>query len=384
MKNIAIFTTSRADFGIFTSLIRKIHQNKELNYCLFAGGSHLAPEYGMTIKEIKEYDFKLTGSFDYLLNGDSSESISYSMGIAISKLTNIFTQYQFDSVCILGDRIELLPIVMASIIFKKPIIHIHGGEKSEGVIDEQVRHMITKAAHIHFTACQAYSDNIRKMGESNWRIFNTGALAVDNIKNIKKKSKEDLFIELGLDVSKPTILFTYHPVTLEFNIPSIKQMKNVFSALESLKDFQIVITAPNMEVDRAEIISLVKEKVLEDSNYHYVESLGMNRYYNLLSYCQFVIGNSSSGIIEVPFFKIPTVNVGDRQKGRIRHISVIDTDYSVSAIQKGINKALSSSFNQEIQKMNYQFGDGFASEKMIAAIESIQVNEKLLRKELDF
>jgi UDP-hydrolysing UDP-N-acetyl-D-glucosamine 2-epimerase len=383
MRKIAVFTTTRADFGIFSALIREIEKSRDLDYLLFAGGSHVTPGSGKTIREIEDFNFKVTATFDYLLNEDSSASLSRAMGIAIFELADIFQNYEFDFTCVLGDRIELLQVVIASILYKKPIIHIHGGEKSEGVIDEQVRHMITRAAHIHFAACKTYASNIRKMGEPGWRIHNTGALAVDNINYYEKIQKQGLFQDLGLTMNKPTVLLTYHPVTLEFNISPVEQIKNIFSALENY-DFQVVITSPNVELEREQIVSIIKEKAAGKENYHYFHSLGVIRYYSLVRNCLLVIGNSSSGIIEIPFFKIPTVNVGDRQKGRIRHASIIDTDYSVQSIVDGIEKALSPDFTGSLKDMEYRFGDGTAAKKMVEVIENVTVDERFIRKELDF
>lgn len=380
-KTIGFFSTSRAEFGLFGPLIKQIEGEVNLSYKLFIGGAHLKENFGSTIKEAEK--FKITDTFDFLSNKDDEKSLVNSMGKEFHLLSEIFSKYDFDFVCVLGDRFELIPIVHAAIIYKKPIIHIHGGEVTEGAIDEQIRHMITKASHSHFTACAEYSENIRKMGEEDWRIFNTGALGVDNILNNKKISEDALFNELDLDKKKKTILLTYHPVTLEYKIEPIKQLENLFDALSKF-DFQIVITSPNIEVDREKINSFIKKKVSKNRDYCYVESLGVVKYHSLISFCEFVIGNSSSGIIEVPFFKLPTVNIGDRQKGRLRHPSIIDTDYTVKSIENGIEKALSENFRQKIKGMKYKFGNGHAAENMAKAIKSIEINEKLMRKKLDF
>ncbi|MFQ5771926.1 MAG: UDP-N-acetylglucosamine 2-epimerase, partial [bacterium] len=343
MKTIAIFTTTRAEFGILSAFLREIASSDDVSYLLFVGGTHLVQEHGSTIDEIQKQSLKIAGTFDFLLNADTSFSLAKATGIATYELAHIFENFEFDYVCVLGDRFELLAIVANAILFKKPIIHIHGGEKTEGSIDEQIRHMLTKAAHIHFVASDEYARNIRQMGEPPWRIYNTGSLAVDNIKHNKKIDKAELFQELNLDVHKPTVLMTYHPVTLEFNISPIDQIKNAFSALKSY-NFQLVITAPNIEVDRTQIIAYLQQETSQNRSYHYIESLGVVQYHSLIPYCKFVIGNSSSGILEIPYFKIPTVNIGDRQQGRIRHKSIIDTDYSVESISSGIAKALSSDF----------------------------------------
>ena len=382
MLKIAVFTTSRAEFGILSSLLREIKKEDEIDYYLFVGGSHLVVELGKTINEIKD-EFEITDTFDFFFNEDSPYSLSKSLGIEQIELANIFRKYDFDAICVLGDRFELLPIVNTAIIFKKPIIHIHGGETTQGAIDEQVRHMITKAAHVHFVSCDEYKENIRKMGEPESRVFNVGALSVDNIVNNKVIIKSKLFNELKLDKSKNNILLTYHPVTLEYKFEPLIQIKNVLRALDKF-NFQVVITAPNIEIDRNIIMGYIENIVNSKRDYHFVESLGINRYLSLIPHCEFVIGNSSSGINEVPFFRIPTVNIGDRQKGRIRHKSVIDVDYSINSIVKGIKIALEPNFRKRLKKMKYKFGDGHAAERILKILKDIKINEQFMRKESDF
>jgi len=382
MKKIAFFTTTRAEFGIFLPLLKKIEDDPYLEFLLFVGGAHLADEHGRTINEIQEHGFKPAATFDYLLNEDKKSALAKSAGIAVMELSHIFETNDFDSVCVLGDRHELLSIIINSIIFKKPIIHIHGGEVTEGAIDDQIRHMITKSAHIHFAACDEYKKNICLLGESEWRVFNTGALAVDNIIRNPRISKEKLFSDLKLH-DKKTVLCTYHPVTLEYKIETAQQIKNLISALEKT-GLQVVFTAPNVEVDREMICGMFQKEAKENKHFYYFESLGVLRYHSLIAHCEFVIGNSSSGILEVPFFQIPTVNIGDRQKGRLRHDSVIDTDYTVESIHAGMKKALSMEFKKKLVGMEYKFGNGSAAEKMIDIIKKVDVNETLMRKKLDF
>jgi len=379
MRKIGIFTTTRAEFGIFSALIREIDKHAELDYLLFVGGSHIAEEHGKTIQEISNLNFRITATFDFLLNDDKPVGLGKSCGIATYELANIFGNYCFDFCCILGDRFELISVVTNSILFKIPIIHLHGGEKSEGAIDEQIRHMITKAAHLHFTSCAEHSQNIRQIGESSWRIFNTGALGIDNIVNNNKIPQDELFRMMTLDPLKPTALMTYHPVTLEFTISPFEQIRDIFVALKKY-DIQLVITAPNIDLDREQIISYIKQKISNNKNFHYFDSLGVIKYHSLIPHCHFVIGNSSSGIVEVPYFKIPTVNIGDRQKGRIRHRSVIDTGYTAKSITDGIEKALSLDFKRSLQNMALKFGDGNAAKKMIEIMKETKINQEFMRK----
>ena len=383
MKKVAIFTTTRAEFGILSPLLSALEENSGIIPLLFVGGSHLSKEHGNTIQEIKDCGYNINGTFDYLLNQYDSFSLAKGLSVATKELACIFEKHDFDFVCFVGDRYELLSIVSNAIIFKNPIIHIHGGEKTEGAIDEQIRHMISKAAHLHFVACEEYAENIRKMGEQEWRIYNTGALGIDNIVKGERLSKSTLFEELGLDENKALAIMTYHPVSLEFKISPQKQIQNVFLALEDF-DLQIVITSPNVEVDRDKLVHFIQEKAYQNPSYVCVNSLGVKKYHSLIPHSEFVIGNSSSGIVEVPYFKVPTVNIGDRQKGRIRHESVIDTDYSVPSIKKGIQKALSRDFRDSLKEMSFKFGDGHAAERMVEIIKNIKVDQNFMRKELDF
>lgn len=383
MKRIAIFTTTRADFGIFTSFINHISKSEKLDYCLFVGGTHLAFEHGSTFKEIKNYSYRIEETFDYLLNEDSKYSLARSSGIAMLELAGIFKRSDFDYVCVLGDRFELIPIILNAILFNKPIIHISGGEITEGVIDEQIRHMVTKAAHIHFVSCEEYGLNVKRMGESAWRVFNVGELSIDNLVNNKRLSKKKIFKDLKIDELRETILMTYHPVTLEFNLSPLQQIKSIFQALDKF-NYQVVITAPNIEAEREIIVDYIKDQVAKKSSYIYIESLGMKRFHSLMPHCKFVLGNSSSGIAEAPFFKIPTVNVGDRQKGRIKHESIIDTGYEEVSIIHGIEKVDDVDFRKKVQEMKFLFGNGTAAEQMVEIIENLQPGQNILTKKLDF
>ena len=379
---VAIFTTSRAEFGIFYPLLRQLIMDEDTEPVLFVGGAHLALEYGKTIEEINDLDIYVSDTFDYLLNGDDSYSMAKSFAIANYELARIFENHKFDFTCILGDRFELLAVVSNSIVFKVPIIHIAGGDETEGSIDNQIRHMITKAAHLHFVSCEEYAENLRKMCETAQRIFNTGSLNIDNVVKYDRVSREELFEKLNLDVQKKTILMTYHPVTLEYSVSHIQQIKNVFEALESF-DFQIMVTAPNVDVDRDQIIAVINANKIKNQNMYYIESLGFKQYHNLIPYCEFVIGNSSSGISEVPYFKIPSINVGDRQKGRILHESVIEADYSVVGIQAAIRRAILPDFRKGLTAMHFKFGDGHAAERMVKIIKDTKIDQDFMRKRLD-
>jgi GDP/UDP-N,N'-diacetylbacillosamine 2-epimerase (hydrolysing) len=383
MFKIGIFTTTRAEFGILSPVIELLNKSDYFDVKLFVGGAHLAEEYGKTISEIYSVGIEPTDTFDYLLNENTSSSLSKSLGIATIELSHIFSKHDFDYVCVLGDRYELLSIISNAILFNKPIIHIGGGEATEGLIDEQIRHMITKASHIHFTTTDEYRQKIINMGESRWRVHTSGAPTIDAIKLMKKKSKNEIFTELGLDANQPTALLTYHPVTLEFDVPVKDQIKNIFTALEKF-DLQLLTTSPNIEVDRDEIITIIKNETLLNENYFFIESLGFKKYHNFLPHCILMIGNSSSGILEAPYYKIPTINIGRRQDGRMRHTSVIDTDYTSKSIANGIKEALSPSMKKKTETMQYKFGDGSAGQIIHDVLLKELKNKSLMHKQLIF
>ena len=383
LKTIAFFTTTRAEFCILGPLIKEVDLSKELDYSLFVGGTHLKEDFGQTIQEIG-HNFNVDATFDFISASSEEYSLACSLAREMMELAQIFNDHAFDFVCVLGDRFELLPIVQNAILFRKPIIHLHGGELTYGVLDEQVRHMITKAAHLHFVSCDTYWWNVRNMGEQEWRIFNTGALSVDNMTNGSRLiAKEALFKQLNLDMSKPIIILSYHPVTLERSVSPREQLNNIFSVLSEF-DYQVMVTAPGYEKGCEFLADMIKEEASKNQNFHYSESLGSVHFQNLLKYSLFILGNSSSGIVEAPFFKTPTVNIGARQEGRLKHQSVVDTDYSVDSIREGIKKVTSKPFLAELSSISFQFGEGHTAKKMVSIMQRLEINDRFLIKKLDF
>ncbi len=381
-KTIAFFTSCRGDIGILSPLIKKIYETKELKALLFVGGTHLSKKYGFTINEIKKEGLIITNTYDYLAASDRSYNLSVSTNKSGVQTAKFFRDYNFDYVCILGDRYERIPIILNAIIFKTPIIHLHGGEITQGLIDEQVRHLISKAAHLHFVVCEQYKKNLLSLGEDTKRIFNTGSLAIDNIKKTQKIDWKNILEKYDLDPHKPFVILTYHPVTLEFKIPEENQLENIFVSLKKF-NIQVLITSPGIEVGSNNLISKIKSKMKKylDSKSAYVESLGHVALYNLIPKSSFIIGNSSFGIIEAPYFKIPTINIGDRQKGRLLHKSIISADYNKKSICKSIEKALDTKFKNDIKNMKYLFSNGNASDKIISIIKKTKVDQNFLQKQ---
>lgn len=371
IHKLAFFTSTRSDMTIFEPLLREIKKNKNFDFLLFVHGTHLEKNYGNTIEDIKKLNFKITSKFNSVYNLDNQFGIVKSLEMTQNGINKIFNAFEFDSVVILGDRIERLPIVSAAIAYRKFIFHIHGGEITTGALDEQVRHMITKSAHLHFTICEKYKANVLNMAEEYFRVHNVGALGIENIlKNKEKKNNNN----------KHKVIFTYHPETLknEFN-----WKKNFLKIANELNKFnlKIIITSPGHEINTKNHIKYINSFIKNKKNFLFEKSLGANKYFKTLEECLFVIGNSSSGIIEVPYFKIPTINIGLRQNGRFLHKSIIQSDTNSANIKKAIKKAMSKKFNDKIKKMRLHFGNGGASKKILDIIKKyIKNKDKLLDK----
>lgn len=371
MVKIAFFTTTRAEFGILSSFIKKVQNDPLFEVSIFVGGTHLKKEYGYTIEEIKSLNFNVTDVFDYIESlDDTNYSLAKASGNCILQVTELFEKYSFDYVCILGDRYELISIILPSILYKVPIIHFGGGESTEGVIDDKIRNMITQASLIHFTSAKEYTKKIIQSGVANDKVFTVGSPIIELIKDSKPIPKEELFNQLKLRVDKKVVLLTYHPVTIEQDVTPLLQIQNIFEAL-SKYDFQIVVTSPNMESDRAIIMNFINKVINDSQNIYYFDSLGVKKYHSLIPYCEFVIGNSSSGLFEVPFFKIPTINIGNRQKGRYLHDSVLQSSYDVESIVNCIERIKDPEFIRSIHLMKYKYGDGHSSTKALRDLKKI-------------
>lgn len=384
--NIFIFTSTRADYGLQRWIIKEMQNSTKFNIYVIVGGTHLSEEYGNTIKEILKDDIKNIIKIPFLNTSLDASSLTSSIGSGLIQISQIFNIYKPDFIVSLGDRHELFIIAIAALLYQVPIIHLHGGENTTSVIDEQVRHAITKMAHIHMPSTSLYAENISKMGEEDWRIHIVGAPGLENIKKLELYKKGEILKLTSIDVNKNTIICTYHPVTLEGENSVKWQIKNLLEALSKF-DFQIVFTRPNAEVGSDEIINMIKEFVDNNPKAYFFDSLGSKLYLSFLKYAKAVVGNSSSGIIEAPSFLIPTVNIGNRQEGRLQPESIIQTGYSVNEIYKGIEKALyDAEFLTKIKNLKNPYGDGQTSKYVIKAMKEILKihKEKLLKKRLAF
>tara|TARA_B100000787_G_scaffold167341_1_gene153921 strand:+ start:642 stop:1769 length:1128 start_codon:yes stop_codon:yes gene_type:complete len=368
---IYLFTTSRAEFALVNYLLHELRKNKIFITKLIVGGTHNLSNYGKTINEIKDQGHKIHKILKSFKSNDDPNSIVNYIKNDIGEINNIFSKEKIDYVVIFGDRYETLSIVINSIMHQKKIIHLGGGEITEGVIDDQVRNIITKAAYYHFPSSEFYKKRIINMGEDPVNVHNVGTLNVDVMKNIKDISKKSKILEiLNLNYNDKFCLMTFHPANLESKFNSIQYLKNIFRVLDKY-DLKIIITYPNLEIGSNKIIKFIKKKINKNSNYRFVKSLGYKRYNQLIKKSEFLIGNSSSGIYEAPYYRIPTINLGDRQKGRLMHLSIINCNNSYEKIKKSVDMALSKKFKKKISKMKYLFGNGSSSKKIVKIISRL-------------
>jgi UDP-hydrolysing UDP-N-acetyl-D-glucosamine 2-epimerase len=345
MRKICVITGSRAEYGLLSGLMAAIKSDNELHLQIIATNMHLSPEFGLTYKEIEQDGFVIDKKVEMLLSSDTSNGTTKSVGLATIGFADAYEDLKPDLIVVLGDRYEILAAVTAALFYKIPVAHLHGGEITEGAYDDSIRHAITKMSHIHFTSTEAYRQRVIQLGENPKRVFYVGALGVENIRETKLLSKKELESNLDFSFGDKSLLVTFHPVTLE-NDTAKQQCENLLAVLAELTDYNIIFTLPNSDTDGRVIMQLIKDFVAVHSERSIAfASMGKGRYLSALQYVTAVIGNSSSGIIEVPSFGIPTLNIGDRQKGRIAADSVIYCGTSI-----GIELVLSEKIQQVAKK----------------------------------
>ncbi len=377
-RKICVVTGTRAEYGLLYWLMKEIEEDNNLELQLIVTGMHLSPEFGLTYKEI-EKDFKIDKKIEMLLSSDTSIGISKSMGLAQISFAEAYQELEPDIVVVLGDRYETFSAVSAAMIARIPIAHLHGGEATEGLIDESIRHSITKMSHIHFTASQEYKNRVIQLGEQPDKVFNVGGLGIDNIKRLKLLSKKEFEKSINFKLNKKNILVTFHPVTLESSTAK-EQFQHLLDAIDILEDTNIIFTKANSDTDGRIINSMIDMYVKENSQKSVCfTSLGQLRYLSALQYVDAMVGNSSSGLAEAPSFKIGTINIGDRQKGRIMADSVINCKSDRESILKAFKKLYSKVFQEELKTSINPYGDGGASKKIKAVIQDINL-EGILKK----
>ena len=365
MKKICIVTGTRAEYGLLKPLIDKVNKDKNKELQLLVTGMHLSPEFGLTYKEIEKDGYPIMDKIEMLLSSDTSIGITKSMGVAIISFAECFNRNKPDIIIILGDRYEMLAATSAALIARIPIAHIGGGELTEGAVDEAIRHSITKMSQLHFTSTESYRNRVIQLGEQPETVYNVGALGVEKIKLLEKESLEEA---LEFQFTEPTIMVTYHPVTLE-SLTAGKQFRNILEVIDKHEEISVIFTKANSDTDGRIINEMIDDYVADNKERcrGYV-SLGQLGYLSSLQFCTAVVGNSSSGIIEVPSFGIPTVNIGDRQKGRIHADSVIDCGNRVDDIENALSWALSPDFRKKVKDVKNPYEGEHTSDKIVEKI----------------
>jgi GDP/UDP-N,N'-diacetylbacillosamine 2-epimerase (hydrolysing) len=383
-RKICIVTGTRAEFGLMQILMRELQKDPEVELLIIATGMHLSPEFNLTYRAIEEAGFTISKKIEVLLSSDSTIGISKSMGLAMISFSEAYNEMNPDLIVVLGDRFEIFGAVSAAMICRIPIGHIHGGEATEGLIDEPIRHSITKMSHLHFTATEEYRQRVIQLGEQPDRVFFTGTPGIDNVYQLALLNRSDFERSIDFKLGETNnILVTFHPVTLEQDSAE-SQFEELLLALGELKDVRVIFTMPNADTGGRIIMQQINNFVANsEGKAKAFSSLGQLRYLSALKNMDLVLGNSSSGLIEAPSFKIPTVNIGDRQKGRIKAASVIDCDPDERDILKAINRALSPEFKASIKDLENPYGIGGASKKIKEIVKSFPLSGILKKKFYD-
>lgn len=376
MKSICVITGTRAEYGLLKPVIQRIKISSVLKLQLIVTGMHLSPEFGHTIQEIESDLFFIDRKIELLLSSDSPVGISKSVGLGMIGFADALSQLNPDLILILGDRFEILSAAICALIARIPVAHISGGETTEGVIDESIRHSITKMSHLHFVGAEEYRNRVIQLGEAPNTVYNVGGLGIDTILDSQLLSLSELEDSLGFTFQPQNLLCTFHPVTLEQNT-SLVHINELLAALDSYPSMGIIFTMPNADTDGRIVMNRINEFCATRSNSIAFLSLGHIRYLSCLQFVDGVIGNSSSGLAEVPSFKIGTINIGDRQRGRLKASSVIDCNPDRKSISRAIAHLYSESFQKDLPTTINPYGSGGASESITKILENVDLQEIL-------
>ena len=371
MKKIAVVTATRAEYGILTPLIKAINDDDELELELIVTGTHLSEKHGNTIKFIRNDGFPIAHELPILEDGNTPYDISVTMANALLRTAECLRDDRPDMMVILGDRTEMLGIAAAAMNERIPIAHLHGGEVTEGAVDDCVRHALSKMSYLHFTATEVYRRRVIQLGEAPERVFFVGALSTENILKAPLFSESEIRSEIGIPENMPYSVVTFHPVTLEAD-SARQQTLELCRAMEECSENYYLITMANADAGGDMVNKLLGEFADSHENVKLVSSLGMKRYLSAVKYCSFVLGNSSSGIIEAPVLGAPTVNIGDRQKGRLMADTIINCEPDSGSIAEAIHTAETAEHHSTLM-----YGDGSTSEKIIAVIKDVLMNDKV-------
>lgn len=377
-RKICVVTGTRAEYGLLRWVMQGIQDEPKLVLQTIATGMHMSPEFGLTYREIEKHGFEIDRKVEMLISSDTPVGIAKSMGLGMIGFADALNELTPDLLVVLGDRFEILSAVAAAMIARVPVAHLHGGEATEGLIDESIRHTITKMSHLHFVAAQEYRQRVIQLGEQPERVFLVGGLGIDSIKRLKLLDRLELEDALGFRLGRRNLLITFHPVTLE-EATAGEQVDELLAALVNLKDTELIFTLTNADTDGRSVIQRIMSFVEQHSNAHVFASLGQLRYLSCLKHVDGVVGNSSSGLIEVPSFKKGTVNIGDRQRGRLQATSIINCMPKRQEIRAAIDYLYSESFQTKLTQVVNPYGEGGSSEKIIQVLKTTSL-DGLLKK----
>lgn len=378
LRTIGVVSTARSDYGIYRPLLTAITREPALRLHLIAGGMHLSPEFGHSITQIENDGFPIADRVELLLSSDTPLGTAKSMALGVMGFAESFNRARPDLLVVLGDRFEMHAAALASLPFGIPLAHIHGGEVTEGAIDDSLRHGITKIAHLHFTSTQAYAQRVMRLGEEPWRVTVSGAPSLDNLATEILLTKEELEKRFNIELTRPPLLVTFHPVTREIDRIG-EQVDALLGALSQTSE-PIIITMPNADTGGRLVAERIRAFAGANSRAVILDNLGTQAYFSMMNISAAMIGNSSSGIIEAASFGLPVVNIGTRQAGRIRGSNVIDVLDGKDAIVDGIQRALLPAFRASLQERRNPYGAGNASEVIVSRLRDVALDERLLHK----
>jgi GDP/UDP-N,N'-diacetylbacillosamine 2-epimerase (hydrolysing) len=375
-RKICVVTGTRAEYGLLRCVMEGVRHSPALQLQLVATGAHLSPEFGLTYREIEADGFPIDAKVEMLMSSDTSVGLAKSMGIGLASFGEALDRLRPDMMLVLGDRFEVFAAAAAATVARVPIAHLHGGETSEGAYDEAFRHSVTKMAHLHFVAAEEYRKRVVQLGEDPERVFLVGGLGVDALKKLELLDRPELERALGFELGKRNLLVTFHPATLENGV-AVAQMTELLAALDELDDTHLVLTMPNADTESRSLFELLSRFVAAHANARVYTSLGQLRYLSCLRHVDAVVGNSSSGLTEAPSFGKGTINIGDRQRGRLKAASVIDCAPARAAIRAALQRLYSPAFQASLTSARNPYGEGGASDKIVDVLQRHSLREIL-------
>lgn len=379
-RKICVVTGTRAEYGLLRWVMQCIQDDPDLALQVIVTGMHLSPEFGSTYREIEKDGFQINRKIEMLTSSDTSVGIAKSMGLGMIGFADALNELAPDLLMVLGDRFEIFSAVAVAMVARIPVAHLHGGETTEGAFDESIRHAITKMSHLHFVAAEDYRQRVIQLGEQPQNVHTVGGLGIDSIKRLTLLERPDLEAELGFRFGRRNLLITFHPVTLESATAATNQLRELLLALAELEDTELIFTQPNADTGSRELIHMLEQFATQNAHVHVFASLGQLRYLSCMAHVDGVVGNSSSGLLEAPSLGVGTINIGDRQCGRLQANSVINCEPDRVSITAALRRLYSEEFRGGFTNVRNPYGDGGASERIVAALRRTELGGLLKKR----